>query len=91
MFRCKTPLSYKSLSRSKARGKPVFGVPLLGWVMQQVRQNTFLGTLTSIGGLLAVIQGLHVICFGRPLFWGLFGAWLALRQLPSEIEHHHHH
>jgi hypothetical protein len=55
-----------------------------GRIIQDVRKNTFLGALASIGGLLAVLQGLHVLCFGRPLFWGLFGtrpSYLALHQL----------
>jgi len=37
-------------------------------------QHNFLDVLSSVGGLLAVLQGLHVLCFGRPLFWGMFGA-----------------
>jgi hypothetical protein len=45
-----------------------------GQILQDVRNNTFLGALASLGGLLAVFQGLHLLCFGRPLFWGLFGA-----------------
>ncbi|KAF8686924.1 hypothetical protein RHS03_10036, partial [Rhizoctonia solani] len=28
----------------------------------------------SIGGLLALLQGVHILLFGRPLFWGMFGA-----------------
>jgi hypothetical protein len=42
-------------------------------IIQEYRQHTFLTALSSIGGLLAVLQGLHILCFGRPLFWGLFG------------------
>ncbi|CAE6437203.1 unnamed protein product [Rhizoctonia solani] len=30
--------------------------------------------LASIGGLLALLQGIHMFLFGRPLFWGMFGA-----------------
>jgi len=45
-------------------------------VTQQYRTHTFLGALTSIGGLLAVFQSIHLVCFGRPLFWGLFGSKL---------------
>jgi hypothetical protein len=44
-----------------------------GDVIQDFRQNTFLSALASLGGLLPVIQGLDVICFGKPLFWGIFG------------------
>ena len=43
-------------------------------ILQEVRNNTLLGAVASLGGLLAVFQGLHLMCFGRPLFWGLFGA-----------------
>jgi len=43
-------------------------------VIEDYRQHTFVNILPSIGGLLAVLQGLHVLCFGRPLFWGMFGA-----------------
>jgi hypothetical protein len=42
-------------------------------IIQEYRQHNFLTALSSIGGLLAVLQGLHILCFGRPLFWGLFG------------------
>jgi len=45
-----------------------------GQILQDVRNNTLLGAFASLGGLLALFQGLHLICFGRPLFWGLFGA-----------------
>jgi len=43
------------------------------FVITEYRQHTFTNALSSIGGLLAILQGLHVLFFGRPLFWGLFG------------------
>jgi len=43
-------------------------------VLEEYRQHFFLGALSSIGGLLAILQGLHVLCFGRPLLWGTSGA-----------------
>jgi len=45
-------------------------------VAQEYRTHTLLNALTSIGGLLAVFQSIHLLCFGRPLFWGLFGSKL---------------
>jgi hypothetical protein len=44
-------------------------------VVVEYRQQTFLDALASLGGLLAVFQGVHLLCFGRPLFWGLFGLY----------------
>jgi len=43
-------------------------------IIEEYRQHTFLDAISSIGGLLALIQGLHVLVFGRPLWWGLFGS-----------------
>ena len=43
-------------------------------VITDYRQNTFIDALSSIGGLLATLQGLHILVFGRPLWWGFFGA-----------------
>jgi len=40
------------------------------------RERTFLAAVSSIGGLLAALQGLHVLLFGRPLWWGIFGIQL---------------
>jgi hypothetical protein len=42
-------------------------------VIEDYRQHDFATALSSIGGLLAVLQGLHILCFGRPLFWGMLG------------------
>jgi len=42
-------------------------------IIEEYRQHTFPDALSSIGGLLAILQGLHVLVFGRPLWWGLFG------------------
>jgi hypothetical protein len=47
--------------------------PLLYPIIVDYRQHTFLDALSSIGGLLAALQGLHILVFGRPLWWGLFG------------------
>ncbi|CAE7127676.1 unnamed protein product [Rhizoctonia solani] len=45
-------------------------------VTEEYRLTTGFELLASIGGLLALLQGIHVLIFGRPLFWGLFGAKL---------------
>ncbi|CAE6470403.1 unnamed protein product [Rhizoctonia solani] len=43
-------------------------------VTEEYRITNMFDILASIGGLLALLQGLHILLFGRPLFWGLFGA-----------------
>ncbi|KAJ1301879.1 hypothetical protein OPQ81_000719 [Rhizoctonia solani] len=45
-------------------------------ITEEYRIGNAFDILASIGGLLALFQGMHVLCFGRPLFWGLFGAKL---------------
>ncbi|QRW06849.1 hypothetical protein RhiLY_05848 [Ceratobasidium sp. AG-Ba] len=45
-------------------------------VVEDYRQNGAFDVLGSIGGLLALLQGIHIFLFGRPLFWGMFGAKL---------------
>ncbi|KAF8596634.1 hypothetical protein BDV93DRAFT_570893 [Ceratobasidium sp. AG-I] len=45
-------------------------------VVEDYRSSSPLDLLGSIGGLLALLQGIHIFFFGRPLFWGLFGAKL---------------
>jgi hypothetical protein len=42
-------------------------------VIEDYRESSALDVLGSIGGLLALLQGLHIFLFGRPLFWGMFG------------------
>lgn len=41
--------------------------------VEDYRLSSPLDILGSIGGLLALLQGIHIFLFGRPLFWGLFG------------------
>ncbi|KAF8709194.1 hypothetical protein RHS03_02564, partial [Rhizoctonia solani] len=43
---------------------------------EEYRATSSFDLLASIGGLLALLQGIHVLVFGRPLFWGMFGAKL---------------
>lgn len=43
-------------------------------VIEEYRTGGAFDILASIGGLLALLQGLHIFLFGRPLFWGLFGS-----------------
>ncbi|KAF8601921.1 hypothetical protein BDV93DRAFT_524467 [Ceratobasidium sp. AG-I] len=40
-------------------------------VVEDYRVNSAFDVLGSIGGLLALLQGIHILLFGRPLFWGL--------------------
>jgi len=47
---------------------------ILYQVTEEYRLQSFLSMLTSIGGLLAALQGLHSFLFGMPLFWGFFGS-----------------
>ncbi|CAE7217552.1 unnamed protein product [Rhizoctonia solani] len=42
--------------------------------VEEYRISSSFDLLASIGGLLALLQGIHVFIFGRPLFWGMFGA-----------------
>ncbi|KAG8711669.1 hypothetical protein FRC09_020481 [Ceratobasidium sp. 395] len=41
--------------------------------IEDYRSSTIFDAIGSIGGLLAVLQGAHILLFGRPLFWGLTG------------------
>ncbi|CAE6477637.1 unnamed protein product [Rhizoctonia solani] len=41
--------------------------------IEEYRITSSFDLLASIGGLLALLQGIHVFIFGRPLFWGMFG------------------
>ncbi|KAG8760889.1 hypothetical protein FRC12_009488 [Ceratobasidium sp. 428] len=41
-------------------------------VIEDYRKSSMFDVLGSIGGLLALLQGVHVFLFGRPLFWGMF-------------------
>ncbi|KAG9121354.1 hypothetical protein FRC07_002719, partial [Ceratobasidium sp. 392] len=45
-------------------------------VIEDYRESSTFDVLGSIGGLLALLQGIHIFLFGRPLFWGMFGAKL---------------
>jgi hypothetical protein len=55
-------------------------LPVQFRVIADVRQHTFVDALSSIGGLLATLQGLHILLFGQPLWWGFFG-----RKLHSNV------
>jgi len=73
------PLDNSSIARAtfsidKLITKTMLGDTPHGRVIQDERTKTFLGTLPSIAALLALFQSLQVFCFGKPLFWGLFGS-----------------
>ncbi|KAH7338280.1 hypothetical protein B0J17DRAFT_661788 [Rhizoctonia solani] len=40
------------------------------------RSGSVLDVIGSVGGLFALLQAVHLLLFGRPLFWGLSGAKL---------------
>ncbi|CAE6504058.1 unnamed protein product [Rhizoctonia solani] len=44
--------------------------------IEDYRSGTILDVIGSVGGLFALLQAVHVLLFGRPLFWGLTGAKL---------------
>ncbi|KAG9122251.1 hypothetical protein FRC07_001462 [Ceratobasidium sp. 392] len=51
-------------------------LPQICEVVEDYRASTAFDAIGSIGGLLAILQGLHILLFGRPMFWGIFGAKL---------------
>ncbi|KAG8711666.1 hypothetical protein FRC09_020478 [Ceratobasidium sp. 395] len=51
-------------------------VPNLCAFVEDYRTGTIFDAIGSIGGLLALLQGVHILLFGRPLFWGFAGAKL---------------
>jgi hypothetical protein len=67
-------LNHTSIARATIQFPPTQAQ--ISRIVLEYRTHTFLSALTSIGGLLAVFQGIHLLCFGRPLFWGLFGSKL---------------
>ncbi|CAE6446575.1 unnamed protein product [Rhizoctonia solani] len=42
--------------------------------IEDYRSSTIFDVIGSVGGLFALLQTAHMLLFGRPLFWGLFGA-----------------
>ncbi|CAE6418206.1 unnamed protein product [Rhizoctonia solani] len=88
-----TPLSrFKSVGESPEN---------LCEVTEEYRTGSTFDTLASVGGLLALLQGIHVFLFGRPLFWGLFGAKivapfglmgnLATKGFKKRLQERYHH
>ncbi|KAG9088453.1 hypothetical protein FS749_002149 [Ceratobasidium sp. UAMH 11750] len=69
-------------------------------VIEDYRESSAFDVLGSIGGLLALLQGIHIFLFGRPLFWGMFGAKLlspfglvgrfAGRSFRKRLQEHYH-
>ncbi|KAL5638112.1 hypothetical protein ACGC1H_002386 [Rhizoctonia solani] len=45
-------------------------------ITEDYRTTSTFDIFASIGGLLALLQGIHILIFGRPLFWGIFGTKL---------------
>ncbi|KAG9120607.1 hypothetical protein FRC07_003840, partial [Ceratobasidium sp. 392] len=48
-------------------------MPITCEVVEDYRSSTAFDALGSIGGLFAILQGVHLLLFGRPLFWGIAG------------------
>jgi hypothetical protein len=46
--------------------------------VEDYRSGTILDILGSVGGLFAILQAVHVLLFGKPLFWGLMGEMTAV-------------
>lgn len=65
-------------SRSATQVKLERGRDELCEVTEDYRLSNTFDILASIGGLLAFLQGIHIFLFGRPLFWGMFGAKLLM-------------
>ncbi|KAG8709842.1 hypothetical protein FRC09_000446 [Ceratobasidium sp. 395] len=57
---------------SKQVGRELF----LCAFVEDYRSSTIIDAIGSIGGLLAILQSVHILLFGRPLFWGFAGAKL---------------
>ncbi|CAE6499435.1 unnamed protein product [Rhizoctonia solani] len=73
------PPSYLEYSLQTAQSNIQFGSrgpDNLCEISEEYRIGNAFDIFASVGGLLALFQGLHVLLFGRPLFWGLFGAKL---------------
>ncbi|KAG8781518.1 hypothetical protein FRC12_021829 [Ceratobasidium sp. 428] len=63
----------KSIQNLQTSDTPM---PITCEVVEDYRSSTAFDALGSIGGLFAILQGIHLLLFGRPLFWGIAGAKL---------------
>ncbi|QRV94727.1 hypothetical protein RhiJN_22745 [Ceratobasidium sp. AG-Ba] len=68
--------SVNSLQTIRALKSSGYPLPFYCEVTQDYRASTALDLLSSIGGLLALLQSIHLLLFGKPMFWGLFGTKL---------------
>ena len=62
-----------SLETVKA-AKSRYGMGIMCDFIEDYRSSTIFDALGSVGGLLAILQGVHILLFGRPIFWGITGA-----------------
>ncbi|KAG8692256.1 hypothetical protein FRC09_011357 [Ceratobasidium sp. 395] len=70
-------LSYLNSPSDFLRIKNGFSsMPLVCAFIEDYRASTIFDAIGSIGGLLAILQGVHIMLFGRPMFWGLAGTKL---------------
>ncbi|KAF8604654.1 hypothetical protein BDV93DRAFT_94450 [Ceratobasidium sp. AG-I] len=51
-------------------------MPAMCDFIEDYRSSTIFDALGSVGGLLAILQGVHILLFGRPMFWGIAGTKL---------------
>lgn len=65
-------ISYRQLQATRGWIDPM---PPTCIIVEDYRSSTAFDALGSIGGLFAIVQGLHILLFGRPLFWGLLGKY----------------
>jgi hypothetical protein len=70
----KSSLSYLNSRESIQQNKNSFDtMPFICAFTEDYRSSTVFDALGSIGGLLALLQGMHILLFGRPMFWGIAG------------------
>ncbi|CAE7127980.1 unnamed protein product [Rhizoctonia solani] len=67
--------SYLAASKNMIQSQTEGQAPLCE-ITEDYRTTSTFDILASIGGLLALMQGIHILLFGRPLFWGMFGSKL---------------
>ncbi|KAF8604652.1 hypothetical protein BDV93DRAFT_522354 [Ceratobasidium sp. AG-I] len=72
-----SPLSYSnSLDFIKSTKSTYYSMPTVCAFIADYRSSTIFDAIGSIGGLFAILQGVHILLFGRPMFWGITGAKL---------------
>ena len=73
-----------TLSIKMPTAKTILGDAPYSPVVQDVRTKTFLEALSFAAGLLALLQSIHVMLFGKRLLRGMFGAWPSSLTMPEK-------